>query len=149
MNSLLSFTALCFLMSLGVPLAFAADGKPSDDSGDLNYARVTYVKAVQSDDATWCFYTTVRHNDEGWNHYANAWQVLDDHDNEIGLRTLMHPHDEEQPFTRNQCNIKIPPGAKKVRVRAKCNVHGYGGHEVVLDLSVAEGKQYRIIRKNK
>ena len=149
MNSLLSFTALCFLLSLGVPLAFAAGGKPADDSGDLNYARVTYVKAVQSDDATWCFYTTVRHNDEGWDHYANAWQVLDDHDNEIGLRTLLHPHDEEQPFTRSQCNIKVPPGAKKVRVRAKCNVHGYGGHEVVLDMSVAEGTQYRIIRKHK
>jgi hypothetical protein len=149
MNSLFSFTTTRFLMSLGMLLAFAAEGNPADVSGDLNYAQVTYIKAVQSDDATWCFHVTVRHNDGGWDHYANAWQVLDDHGNEIGLRTLVHPHDNEQPFTRSQCNITIPPGAKKVRVRARCTVHGYGGHEVVLDLSVAEGKQYRIIRRNK
>ncbi len=113
MNILVSFTAISFLISLGVSIAFAAEGEPAGVSGDLNYARVTYVEAVRSDDGTWCFHTTVRHNDEGWNHYANEWQVLDDHDNEIGVRTLLHPHDDEQPFTRSQCNIKIPPEQRR------------------------------------
>lgn len=140
---------LLSIVSFVVPCAVVASGGHTGISSDLNYAQVTYVEAVQNEDATWCFHTTVRHNDEGWNHYANEWKVLDDHNNEIGVRTLLHPHDDEQPFTRSQCNIKIPPGAKTVRVRARCNVHGDGGHEVVLDLSVAEGKQYRIIRKGK
>jgi hypothetical protein len=146
MNVIISFHTIGFLLSLLVPIAFAADGNPADASGDLNYAQVTYVKAVQSDDGSWCFHTTVRHNDGGWDHYANRWQVLDDHGNEIGLRTLLHPHDDEQPFTRSQCNIIIPPETKTVRVRARCTVHGYGGNEVVLDMSVAEGKKYKVIR---
>lgn len=148
MNRLVSFVTICLLISFTVPIASATAGEFAGTSANLDYAQVTYVKAVQRDDATWCFYTTVLHNDEGWNHYANAWQVLDDHGNEIGLRSLLHPHDEEQPFTRSECNIKIPAGTKTLRVRAKCNVHGFGGHEVVLDLSVAEGKKYKIIWKN-
>jgi len=40
----------------------------------------------------------------------------------------------EQPFTRSQCNIKIPAEISKVIVRAKCNKHGFGGKPFILDL---------------
>ena len=44
---------------------------------DLDYAQVIFVKATQNSDGRWRFDTTVRHNDQGWDHYADAWQVVD------------------------------------------------------------------------
>ena len=80
---------------------------------------------------------------------ANAWQVLDEEGNELGWRMLAHPHDDEQPFTREQCDIEIPEKAKRVLVRAKCNVHGFGGQPVLVDLSRDEGDKFRIIGSSK
>ncbi len=113
---------------------------------DLNYAHVLFVKAVQSEDGSWCIYTTVRHNDEGWDHYANAWQVLDPQGNELVWRLLAHPHEDEQPFTRDKCGIVIPPEVNKVTVQAKCKVHGFGGESVIVDLEAAAGKKFKVIR---
>lgn len=114
---------------------------------DLNYAHVLFVEAVQSDDASWCVYATVRHNDEGWDHYANAWQVLDPQGNELAWRLLAHPHEDEQPFTRDKCGIVIPPEVRKVTVRAQCKVHGFGGEEVVVDLESSAGEKFKVVRK--
>ena len=115
-------------------------------SMDLNYAQVTHVEAVQSSDGSWCIMTTVRHNDEGWDHYADAWQLLDEEGNELGMRILAHPHDDEQPFTRQLCGIKIPEQILKIIVRAKCNMHGYGGQPVLVDLSESDGDKYKVVR---
>jgi len=96
----------------------------------------------------WTFNTTVRHNDEGWDHYADAWQVVDSAGNVLAERVLLHPHDTEQPFTRSQSNIEIPPELTTVIVRAKCNVHGFGGQEVVVDLTVDEGEGFEVLTPN-
>jgi hypothetical protein len=52
----------------------------------------------------------------------------------FGSPKLRHPHVNEQPFTRSQCNIRIPVGISKIIVRAKCNKHGFGGKSFVVDL---------------
>ena len=44
----------------------------------------------------------------------------------------MHPHVDEQPFTRSQRGIVIPPGVTQVRVRAHDLVDGFGGREVLV-----------------
>lgn len=139
------------LMAAGLMLAavtgsHGADIDIDDYSTDLNYAQVAYVEAVQSSDGSWCISTTVRHNDEGWDHYANGWQVLDEAGNELGWRLLAHPHDDEQPFTREQCDIEIPEKTTRVIVRAKCKVHGFGGQPVVVDLTERDGEKYRVTR---
>jgi hypothetical protein len=103
-------------------------------STSLEFAQVTRVLATQESEGNWCFGTSVRHNDEGWEHYANGWEVIDLEGNQLGYRQLTHPHDNEQPFTRSQCDIKIPSGIFKVIVRAKCNKHGFGGKPLVVDL---------------
>ena len=115
-------------------------------NSDLNYAQVIFVKATQSDANLWRFDTTVRHNDEGWDHYADAWQVLDEAGNILTERILTHPHDTEKPFTRSQGNIKIPPELTTVLVRAKCNVHGFGGQEVWVDLTTPQGENFEVVR---
>jgi len=147
---LLYVTAVLTLSLSAVPVE-AADGPQPPEAlqparTDLNFAQVLYVEAVQSTDGQWCIYTTVRHNDEGWEHYANAWQVLDGQGNELAWRLLAHPHDDEQPFTRDTCNVTIPPGVTKLVVRAKCKVHGFGGQRVTVDLSLEEGKKFKVVR---
>jgi hypothetical protein len=89
----------------------------------------------------------VRHNDEGWDHYADAWQIVDTADGSvIAERVLAHPHVEEQPFTRSLSGVEIPSGLHTVAVRAKCNVHGFGGHEISVDLTKTGGEGYEVNR---
>ncbi len=114
---------------------------------DLDYAQVRFVKATQGSNGRWRFDTTVRHNDEGWDHYADAWQVVDPEGNVLAERVLAHPHDNEQPFTRSQSNIEMPPNLNRVIVRAKCNVHGFGGQEVVVDLTADQGEYFEVVRQ--
>lgn len=115
---------------------------------DLDFAQVEFVRAVQAADGTWRFDVTVRHNDQGWDHYADLWQVVDMQDNVLGERVLLHPHDTEQPFTRSQSGISIPADTMRVVVRAKCNVHGFGGQEILLDLTSGSGQNFEVSKAN-
>lgn len=80
------------------------------------------------------FEVTVRHADEGWDHYADAWEVLGPDGEVLGVRVLYHPHVGEQPFTRNLRDVRIPAGIRKVRLRAHDSVHGNGGKEIEVEL---------------
>jgi hypothetical protein len=112
----------------------ATAGGAQETDEDLNFAQVRYVKARQSGDGSWRFDVTVRHLDEGWEHYCDLWRVVDPETGAvIGERVLLHPHDTEQPFTRSQSGIVTE--LDKVLVEAKCNVHGFGGHAVLVDLT--------------
>lgn len=113
---------------------FASKIDINNYSTSLDFAQVTGVIATQNTDGSWCFATSIRHNDQGWDHYADKWEVLDLDSNQLGDRVLGHPHDNEQPFTRSQCNINIPSEMSKVIVRAKCNKHGFGGKTFIVNL---------------
>ena len=121
-------------------------------SGGAN-ADVTYVKAVQATDGSWTFHVTVSHPDTGWEDYADGWDVLTpdgtvlkpDPDSPF-TRLLLHPHVDEQPFTRSQSSIAIPKDVTQVRVRAHDLVDGFGGREVVVDLTVASGENFEVVR---
>lgn len=82
------------------------------------------------------FSVTVRHADEGWEHFANRWEVVGRDGTIYGTRVLAHPHVNEQPFTRSG-TINIPAGVSTVIVRANDSVHGLGGKEVVVPLPVS------------
>lgn len=79
------------------------------------------------------FSVTVEHDDTGWDHYADAWEVVGEDGTVYGKRVLAHPHVDEQPFTRNG-TASIPAGIKQVIVRAHDSVHGLGGKEIAVDL---------------
>jgi len=82
------------------------------------------------------FDVTVRHADAGWDHYANAWQVVSvDGKTVYGTRTLLHPHESEQPFTRSLSGVAIPAGVGAVVVRARDSVHGFGGKEMTVRIA--------------
>lgn len=137
------------LLIIGLLTSFVAVSALDLDTFEtsLDYAQVKQVSAVQSSDGSWCVHTAVRHNDEGWEHYADGWQVADLEGNVLGTRPLAHPHENEQPFTRSQCNIAIPSELTKVVVSAKCNKHGFGGQSVVVDLTELEGEGFSVERR--
>jgi hypothetical protein len=79
------------------------------------------------------FSVTVQHDDEDWEHFAKAWEVLDSDGNMLGNRVLLHPHVNEQPFTRSQ-TISIPDNVNQVTIRAYDLIHKFGGKELTLKL---------------
>lgn len=97
-------------------------------------ADVLEVKIAKDGAGTYRFDVTVRHDDTGWDHYANKWEVLGPDGQVLGTRTLHHPHENEQPFTRSLAGVRIPPGVDQVRVRAFDSVHGAGGKEQSVDV---------------
>lgn len=88
-------------------------------------AKVVDARASQSG-GTWRFDVSVRHADKGWDHYADGWYILAPDGTELGYRKLLHPHQNEQPFTRSLSGVVVPPGLTEVHVRAHDSVHGLG-----------------------
>jgi hypothetical protein len=116
---LLTATSLALLFMANLVLAGPAD----------------VVSASAKCSASTCdFVVTVRHDDEGWDHFANAWQVLAPDGSVLATRVLRHPHVGEQPFTRRLRDVQIPPALREVRIRARDSIHGLGGKEVVVGL---------------
>ena len=119
----------------------------------LGNADVKYIRAIENTDGSWTFYVTISHPDKGWDDYADGWDVVTPDgtvlkpDSSVKFtRTLLHPHENEQPFTRSQSGIVIPQGVTKLRVRAHDIVDGFGGKEIIVDLKTTEGNGYEVER---
>lgn len=97
-------------------------------------ADIVGAKASQSADGSWSFDVTVAHADEGWDHYADAFDVLTLDGEVLGQRVLAHPHVDEQPFTRSLRGVVIADEIEQVKIVARDSVHAYGGAEKIVDL---------------
>jgi hypothetical protein len=97
-------------------------------------ADVVGVDVRVSGEGTFAIDVTVRHADTGWDHYADRWEVLAPDGAVLGARVLLHPHVDEQPFTRSLSGVQIPQAIRTVRVRARDKVDGYGGREMVVSV---------------
>ena len=93
-------------------------------AGEADVINVTVVKTATD---VYEFSVTVRHDDTGWEHYADKWEVLDSDQNILATRILYHPHVDEQPFTRELAGVSIPSAITEVDVRAHDSVHGFSG----------------------
>ena len=109
-------------------------------AGDVEIVKTEFSKRGDS----WNINTTLRHGDTGWEHYADAWRIVDEEGKELGKRTLFHPHENEQPFTRSLSGTRIPSGTRIVYVEAHDKKHGWSKQRVKVDLSVSTGKRYEI-----
>lgn len=96
-------------------------------------ADVVAAEARRTGDS-WRISATVAHSDTGWDHYADAWRVLAPDGTVLGVRELLHPHVNEQPFTRSLSGVRIPQGVERIRVEARDSLHGWGGAQVEIDL---------------
>jgi hypothetical protein len=124
-----------------------------EETGTAN-ADVEFVRATLEADGTWRFDVTVRHPDTGWEDYADGWDVvtpdglvLKASEDDLFTRLLVHPHENEQPFTRSQSGIVVPDSVTVVVVRAHDLVDGFGGREVEVDLTVDQGPAFEVNRQ--
>ena len=97
-------------------------------------ADVVDVKVRKEAGGTYAFDVTVKSDDTGWDKYADKWDVVGPDGKVLGTRTLLHPHEDEQPFTRDLTGVAVPPGVTSVSVRAHDKVEGYGGKEITVPL---------------
>ncbi len=90
-------------------------------------AEIPKVEAVKADvlGGAWTFSVTLSHPDTGWDHYADGWEILAPDGTKLGYRELVHPHVNEQPFTRSLSGVAIPEGTPYVTIRAHCKVDGW------------------------
>lgn len=106
---------------------------------------VEIIEVVLSKQAgTWRADVTLKHADTGWKHYADGWRLVDDKGNEIGKRTLYHPHVNEQPFTRSLSGFHIPKNMKVIFVEAHDLKHGWSPGKVKIDMGKDAGDRYQI-----
>ncbi len=118
---------LCSLLGLGAAANNTAVAL-------ANEAGVVSVKVERTGKDIYRFDVTVRHDDEGWSHYADMWKVVLPDGRVAATRVLQHPHVDEQPFTRGMADIEIPAGTDSVFIRVHDSVHHYGGKEAVVKL---------------
>ncbi len=90
-------------------------------------ADVVDVKVRRNASGTYDFDVTVKSVDRGWDYYADAFEVLGPDATVLGRRILIHPHETEQPFTRDLYGVRIPAGITHVTVRARHKPRGYDG----------------------
>ncbi len=96
-------------------------------------AAITDVKITALGDGNYQVSVTLLHADTGWDHYANRWDVLDEQGNLLGSRELLHPHVNEQPFTRS-LRVAIPDSVKTVTIVASDSVHGDNEETVTVEV---------------
>jgi hypothetical protein len=132
------------------PTQLPAAEKTAESTAD---ADVLFVSATETAVGLWTFSVEVAHPDTGWEDYADGWDVVlpdgtvaETNPDDPFTRLLLHPHENEQPFTRSQSNIPIPPEVTTVTVRAHDLVDGFGGQEVVVDLTAVSGKNFKVTR---
>ena len=99
-------------------------------AGEADVLAVEVTAAAEG----WRITATVRHADAGWEHYADRFEVTTPAGVILAVRTLHHPHVDEQPFTRSLSGVVVPEGLERVVVRARDSVHGYGGETVTVAL---------------
>jgi hypothetical protein len=100
-----------------------------------DYANVIAAKA-QGENGNYTFSVTLESPDTDCEQYADWWEVIDSNGNLLYRRILLHPHVNEQPFTRSGGPVAIGD-EQEVWIRAHMNNSGYGGQ--VLKGSVKRG----------
>jgi len=105
---------------------------------------IEQARLSRSGDGSWSVAVTLRHADSGWEHYADAWRLVEPGGAVIATRTLYHPHVDEQPFTRSLGGVRLPAGLARLAIEAHDNVHGWSSDRLEIDLGRASAPRYRI-----
>lgn len=111
-------------------------------AGDVEIVHARFQQAGSG----WSVHVTLRHEDTGWEHYADAWRVVGSDGTVLGTRTLYHPHETEQPFTRSLSGVAIPSDADIVYVEAHDKVHGWSPQRLPVDLGQPKGERFEVDR---
>jgi hypothetical protein len=105
-------------------------------AGSISAGEVEIVAADfhEASNGRWNVSVTLKHDDTGWEHYADNWQVVDENGKLLGDRVLFHPHVNEQPFTRSLSSVQIPEDVSVVYITAHDKKHGWTDKRLTIDL---------------
>ncbi len=123
LTEIMTRSVVCFLSGVGITVMIVSHVNAGE-------ADVVGVDVRKTGDGQYHFSVSVRHDDTGWDHYADKWDVIGPDGTVLGTRILHHPHENEQPFTRSLGNVSIPDSVESVTLRAHDKVHKNGGKEV-------------------
>lgn len=110
-----------------------------------NDVEIVHASFRHAGGGSWSVDVTLRHDDTGWDHYADAWRIVAGDGRVLGTRTLYHPHENEQPFTRS-LGVEIPAGTDTVYVEAHDKVHGWSPQRLQVDLGAGSGERFEVSR---
>jgi hypothetical protein len=116
-------TKIFALRLAAVVFAFAS---ASTHAGEADVIAAT---AKRNTDGTYRIDATIKSRDTGWDYYAERFEVVTLDGKILAARVLLHPHEDEQPFTRELDNVKIPAGVTSVKVRALMKRKGKSTNE--------------------
>lgn len=102
---------------------------------NANQVEILSAEFIHKQQDNWTVKVSLKHNDTGWQHYANSWRIVDRKTSTVlGERILHHPHVNEQPFTR-QLDVTIPETSTHVYIQAHDTQHGWSTETLEIDLS--------------
>lgn len=130
------------LALLGAALLSTLSAIGAARAGDVEIVHASF----RATGGQWSVDVTLRHGDTGWEHYADAWRVVAPDGTVLGTRTLYHPHENEQPFTRSLGGVVVPAGTTTVFVEAHDKVHGWSPQRVEVNLDAAKGERFEVSR---
>ncbi len=111
-------------------------------AGEVEIVKIVFVQQ----DKSWRVDTTLRHNDSGWKHFADAWRIVNSKGKVLGSRKLLHPHVNEQPFTRSLYGVVIEKEDNVVFIEAHDKIHGWSKQRIRVDLNQRQGRRFRVKR---
>lgn len=115
----------------------ASDQVLVSDSVNIVFAdqfpEVIAVDVVLVKNNNWQLNVTLSSSYDTPQRYADAWRVIDEQGNELGIRILGHDHASEQPFTRSK-RIQLPESTNTVFVEGRDQVNGWSGQRFEVKL---------------
>ncbi|NNE89864.1 MAG: hypothetical protein HKN27_17485 [Silicimonas sp.] len=114
-------------MRFAMPFLFLASAATADDA-------TIEDATARHDGGDWTFSVTLAHGDTGWDDYADGWRVVTADGTVLGTRMLLHPHVNEQPFTRSLGGVSVPESVDEIFIEASTNTNGWGAVRFPLTL---------------
>ncbi len=102
--------------------------------GDGRFPDVIAATASADGDGAWRFDVTLSSPYDTPDRYADAWRVVAPDGTVLGVRELLHDHQNEQPFTRSLSGVVIPDAVTSVTIEGRDQRNGWGGATVEVAL---------------
>jgi hypothetical protein len=118
----------------GLVAALAFSAAAAQTPAEQRFPDVVEVKVRAAGKDTFDFDATISSPYDTPSRYADGFRVSTPAGQVLGERKLLHDHQNEQPFTRDLYNVKVPPSVSVVVVQARDQKYGYGGKSVQVRL---------------